>query len=173
MTSKRLGRWPYVLLALVLTLLSAFLLSSCGSDKPDASSVSLDETITGSEWQITLTELPEKENVVGEAGVTYQAKGVYLIVYLQVSNLADETRLFPPDLAKVTDAQGQEFITTSSTPQFAYIQTQPQRGLELLIDSPVPAGATRNTFLMFDIPTDSEGLSLVMDSAEGALELGY
>jgi hypothetical protein len=152
-------------------LLCAAGLTACGAEEADPSKADIGKTLRAGNWEVTLAELPEKRDVVGEEGITYQAEGTYLIAFLQVSNTSEDILLFPPDLVKVRDSQGREFVSTTSTPQFAYQQTH--RDLVLLIDSPVPGGATQDTFLIFDIARGAKDLSLTMEGTQDTLGLGY
>jgi hypothetical protein len=147
-------------------------LAACGSGgEAEADEADIGKTLQASGWEVTLSALPEKSDVVGEEGITYQPQGVYVIVFLEVTNTNDDILLFPPKLPVVTDSQGREYLSTTSTPQFAYWQSR--MDLELLIDSPVPGGATRNTFLLFDVATDAQGLVLSLEGAEDTIDLGY
>ena len=170
--SRLTDRLHMISLVSLIFLLCAVGLTACGGGaEAEADKADIGKTLQASGWEVTLTALPEKKDVVGGEGITYQSEGVYLIVFLEVSNKNDGILLFPPDLVKVTDSQGREFLSTTSTPQFAYWQSRME--LDLLIDSPVPGGATRDTFLMFDVARDAQDLSLSLEGAEDTVSLGY
>jgi len=152
-------------------LLCSVALTACGGGKANPNKADIDKTLSAEGWDVTLTAVPETTNVVGETGITYQAKGIYQIVFLRVTNNNDDIMLFPPDLVKLRDAEGNEYPPTSSTAQFAYLQSHSD--LDLLIDSPVKPGETRNTLLIFDVPNKAQGLVLVMRGVDDTINLGY
>ncbi len=160
------GLWAIVMLSLC-----GAGLAGCSTGKADPDKADIGKMLSAEGWDVTLTGVPEVTNVVGESGITYQAKGVYQIVFLDVTNNNDKTILFPPDLVVLRDAQGNEYPPTSSTIQFAYLQTHSK--IDLLIDSPVKPGDTRHTILIFDVPRDAEGLVLVMRCVDDQINLGY
>jgi hypothetical protein len=161
-----------VAIAGLVLLLCAVGLTACGGGggKANPEKTEIGKMLQAKGWEVTLTGLPEKQTVVGTGGTTSQAKGIYAIVYLRVINRNKDILLFPPSLVKLRDSQGREFEPTGSTVQFAYLQSQSK--LDLLIDSPVKAGDTRETFLIYDIPTDAKDLVLIMEGVNDTIELG-
>jgi hypothetical protein len=157
----------------LITALSvcAVAVAGCSTGKANPEKADIGKTLSAEGWDVTLTGVPEVTNVVGESGITYQAKGVYQIVFLDVTNNNDKTILFPPDLVMLRDSEGNEYPPTTSTIQFAYLQTHSK--IDLLIDSPVKPGDTRHTILIFDVPKAAEGLALVMRGVDDQISLGY
>jgi hypothetical protein len=148
-------------------------LTACGGGggEADPEKADIGKTLQTEGWKFTLTGVPGKESVVGTGGVTSQASGIFVLIPLTVVNENETILLFPPDLLKLQDTQGRQFNPTGSTPQFAYLQAHP--GKELLIDSPVPAGQTRDTVLIFDVPKDAEGLIMIVKGVDDHFNLGY
>lgn len=160
--------------ALVSALfLLLFGLAGCGgSVQLDASKADIGKEITLTPWKITLNGLPETANIVGEGGITYASQnGSFVIVPTVVANQSSDIVLFPKDLVYLQDNQGRKFPLAGSSPQFAYVQGK--QGLDILVDSPLPGGESRNTFLMFDVPGDATGFVLVFSGSDETFKLGY
>jgi len=159
-----------VILAL---LFGAFVLTACGGEeKPDPSQADISKSVVVEGWKITLTGVPDEAPVVGTGGVTHAAQnGTFVIIPATVTNQNTDILLFPDGLLVLKDSQGREFPPTGSTPQFAYLQAQPDK--DMLMDSPVPAGGTRDTVLIFDVPEDARGLVMVVKPTGDTFKLGY
>ena len=150
-------------IALILVLLgSIWGLSGCksGGVSLDANLADLNKPITVDIWKITLKGLHISKDVVGTGGVTRHAdNGTYLIVPAEVINTSKDITLFPNDLVFIKDSTGKEWPASSSTPQFAYKQEHPE--VDLLMDSPLAGGETRNTVLMFDVDRNATGFVMI------------
>lgn len=168
-----LSRTCTVIEAILVLLLSAFVLAACGgAGKPDPSQADINKSVVVEGWKITLTGVPDEAPVVGTGGVTHAAQnGTFVIIPATVTNQNTDILLFPDGLLVLKDSQGREFPPTGSTPQFAYLQAHPDK--DMLMDSPVPAGGTRNTVLMFDVSKDARGWVMVVKPTGDTFKLGY
>jgi hypothetical protein len=161
------------LLAIAL-LLSVLSMAACGGGGPqaDASKADIGKEVVLAPWKFTLSGVPETADVVGEEGITYAAQnGTFVIVPVTVVNEGTDITLFPKDLVFLKDSQGREFPLAGSSPQFAYVQSKP--GMDMLVDAPLIGGQTRNTILMFDVPSDATGFTLTFSGSDEILNLGY
>jgi len=164
----------WTMTALILILLGSTLgLSACKSAASlDANLADLNKPVTAGIWKITLKGLPISENVVGSGGVSHSAEnGTYIIISAEVTNTGTDIVLFPEDLVFLKDSTGKEWPLTNSTPQFAYKQDVPD--IDILMDSPVPGGQTRNTALIFDVDKAATGFVMVFHGYPDTLRLGY
>jgi len=70
----------------------------------------------------------------------------------------------------VTDGQGQQFTPVKSAVQIAYVL---DHGMEPSLDSPLAAGKTRDSVIIFDIPTGAKDLTIGLKGSEESLALGF
>lgn len=164
-----------VVIAYVLLLWGSSLVGCGGgggpaNEKGSTDKASVGRTIKAGTWEVTLTAVAEKIKVVGKGDITYQAKGVYIVVPLKVSNVGSEMQLLGAEEIAVSDAQGREFRPTVSAVQVAYGLP---RGMEIILDSPLAAGASRESIIIYDVPPDATGLQLVLKGSEDRLDLGF
>jgi hypothetical protein len=168
---KLTARALFVALALLPAVLG---MAACGGGGPqaDASKADIGKDVMLAPWKLTLNGVPETADVVGDSGITYAAQnGTFVIVPVTVVNEGSDITLFPKDLVFLKDGQGREFPLAGSSPQFAYIQGK--QGLDMLVDAPLVGGQTRNTILMFDVPSDAAGFTLTFSGSEEIVNLGY
>ena len=166
-----------VVWGLVLLLCSAGL-TACGGGDDEASmaivaseeNAEIGKAIRSQAWEVMITRPLEKVRIVGEGDITYQAEGIYVIVPVKVTNLGDELLMIPRELLRLREAQGQEFQATQSAIQVAYILP---RSMYLLLDSPVDSGETRESVIIYDVPTEARGLKMIMEGTEETLDLGF
>jgi hypothetical protein len=164
----------WTMVSLILALLgSVWGLSGCKSGGAlNASLADLNKPVTADIWKITLKGLPTSKDVIGTGGVTHSAEnGTYIIIPAEVINTGKDITLFPDDLVFIKDSTGKEWPASSSTPQFAYKQEHPE--VDLLMDSPVAGGETRNTVLIFDVDKNATGFVMVFHGYPDTLRLGY
>jgi hypothetical protein len=151
-------------------------LTACGGGEgseavvASAEDVEIGKELQGGDWKVALTKPPEQVKIVGEGDITYQAEGTYIIVFIKVTNSGQALQVVPRELLKVTDGQNQEFSATQSAVQVAYILP---RKMELLLDSPLPAGESRESIIIYDVPSDAGGLKLTMTGVDETIDLGF
>ena len=169
-----------ILGSLVLLLCSAGL-AACGGGgrgggKASAPIVASEEkaeigkALKSQGWEIMITKPSEKLKIVGKGDITYQPEGIFVVVFVKATNISKEMQMIPRDLVILRDAQGREFGVTKSAIQIAYILP---RGMELLLDSPMAPGASRESVLIYDVPTDATELKLTMKGTEETINLGF
>jgi len=152
------------------------LLVGCGggsSAEPvtaDAASVDVNKPLQAGDWEIELLKPPEKIKVVGTGDITYQADGEFLVVFARVSNHGPEMQVVGRDLFTVRDGQGREYTPVKSAVQVAYVL---QHGMEPSLDSPLAAGKSRDSVVIFDVPPDATELTLGLDGTADTLKLGF
>jgi hypothetical protein len=160
----------------LILLAGLALVAGCGRGDDDAASANaaaaeIGKVIKSDQWQAELIKPPEQDGVVGEGNITYQSEnGVYLIVFLKVTNLTATQQVVPRDLFMVSDTQGQAFQATKSAIQVAYVLN---KGMQPLLDAPLAANAARESVVIFDLPADASGLTLQMQGAGDKLALGF
>lgn len=128
------------------------------------------KAIRAGDWEVMVTKPSEKLNIVGKGEITYQPEGIFVIVFVKVTNLGKDLQMIPRELLRLRDAQGREFHATKSAIQVAYILP---RGMELLLDSPMAPGASRESIIIYDVPMKASGLRMTMEGTEETLDLGF
>lgn len=162
--------------ALFLIACCLSILVACGggsSSEPvtaDAASVDINKPLQAGDWEIELLKPPEKIKVVGTGDITYQAEGEFLVVFAKVSNHGQAMQVVGRDLFIARDGQGQEYKPVKSAVQIAYVL---QHGMEPSLDSPLAAGKSRDSVVIFDVSPDATGLTLGLDGTAGTLTLGF
>lgn len=144
--------------------------SSSGPVTADAARVETGTPIQAGDWEVSLLKPPEKVKVVGEGDITYQAEGDFLVVFATISNLGQDMQVVGRDLFTVRDGQGQEYKPVKSAVQIGYVL---QHGLEPSLDSPLAAGISRDSVVVFDVPSSATDLTLGLKGTEETLDLGF
>jgi len=131
--------------------------------------------IQSTSLSLELTGLSEKANVVGaESSVgtqTQQAEtGVFIIIPLKLTNLAEEAELVDKHMIVLQDGQGRQFPPAGPGVQLA---TSLERQTPLLIDNLLQVGQSRDGFVVFDVPEDAGDFRLGLTGSEGVLALGF
>lgn len=163
--------------ALFLIVCCLSVLVACGgggsSAEPvtaDAANVDVNKPLQAGDWEIALLKPPEKIKVVGASDITYQAEGEFLVVFAKVSNHGQEMQVVGRDLFIARDGQGQEYTPVKSAVQIAYVL---QHGMEPSLDSPLAAGKSRDSVVIFDVSPDATGLTFGLDGTADTLRLGF
>jgi hypothetical protein len=173
MGRKSLANTVMTAVLMLTGLVAAFAIAACGGgEQADPAKADIGKAVVIAPWQITLNGVPQTMNVAGEGGITYGAQnGTFVIVPVTVANQGSDTILFPTDLVFLQDGQGRKFPVVGSSPQFAY--QQGHKDLDILIDSPLAGGKSRNTFVMFDVPTDAKSFTMTFNGSDQTFKLGY
>ncbi|MEM7535459.1 MAG: DUF4352 domain-containing protein [Chloroflexota bacterium] len=168
---------PTVLIALCTVLF----LTACGGGGgtgdtiADAASVDTDTTVDTGAWQAKLIKPTEKAKIIGEGNLVYQSeRGMYLIVFVEVTNSSGTLQVVPRDLFKLSDGQGNEYKAVKSAIQVAYVQHKgKEQGLEIILDSPMQNDEVRAGVVVFEIPEEASGLMLSLKDSSETLNTGF
>lgn len=175
--SRRLPTVKCVAVCGLVILLCAAGLTACGdgggSGEPtpmvaSETEVDLGETIPTGDWEIAIARPPEKLLVMGTGDVVLRAEGIYVIVPIEATNLGEEMEIVPWEQVWVRDSQGREFDAGGVGIHAAYAIP---RGIGF--SYPVNPGESRDTIIVFDVPTDATGLRMTTDETEETLALGF
>lgn len=170
-TVKTLAVWGLVF------LLCATGLTACGGGGGGEASMAIvasekevdfDKVIPTGDWEITIAKPPEKLLVMGTGDVVHRAEGIYVIVPVKATNLGEEMEIVPWDQVKVRDAQGREFHAGGVAIHAAYAIPR-----DIGFSYPVNPGESRETIIVFDVPTDATGLRMTTEETEDTLNLGF
>ncbi len=143
---------------------------SSGPTTADAAKVEAGTPIQAGDWEVSLLKPPEKIKIVGSGDITYQADGDFLVVFAKVTNRGQAMQLIGGDLFTVRDGQGQEYEPVKSAVQIAYVL---EHGMEPSLDSPLAAGKSRDSVIIFDVPSSATDLTLGLKGIEETLDLGF
>lgn len=141
-----------------------------------AEDADIGKVIRSGDWEVELIGPAEKQQMIGGdvgggTAITYQAEnGVYVIVPVRVTNHMKEMDVVPRDLLVLVDDQGNQAPGCHSTIQVAYVH---MFEIDLLLDSPLAAGATRDSVCLFDISTDASGLELGVKGTTETFAVGF
>ena len=181
-----------------LTLLGCILfLTSCGGDGQapgipptiTAESADVGLSIRSDEWEVTLLDLPHKDEVVGdesEKGIELiteyevaarEAQGIWLVVNVRFTNVGEDNMILDKTV-QVADDQGRLFPLGDRLVHSSQVMiADPERWGNLLAhqlsQNVQVAGQSREGPLVFDVPTDATGLSLVLKGTDDSLDLGF
>ncbi len=117
-------------------------------------------------WQATLLR-PDYARVVEGPVAGIKPAGQFVIVLLAVSNTSDVPRPMPHDLFALIDEHGQVYPPDRAT-SMAYLElyARGQWG-DLAIDDAVPSGGLYSIPLLFDVPSQTTSLFLIMGRQTG------
>ena len=141
-----------------------------------AEDADIGKVIRSGDWEVELIGPAEKQQMIGGdvgggTAITYQAEnGVYVIVPVRVTNNMKEMDVVPRDLLVLVDDQGNQALGCHSTIQVAYVH---MFEIDLLLDSPLAAGATRDSVCLFDVSTDASGLKLGVKGSTETFAVGF
>ena len=143
------------------------------------------KAIQSQRWEITLAGSAVMVGQVGSGTAKMrkyfdfgirEAEGLFLIVPVQLTNGADEMRMFTTKSSQliVTDAQGRE-TPLAGAPVNMTATYDDERWGELenqLVQNPMEAGLTWEGPLVFDVPADATGLRMSFVGSDKSLILG-
>ena len=147
------------------------------------------KSIRSDEWELTLLDLPHKDEVVGdesEKGIElitqYQvaareAQGIWLIAPVRLTNVGEDNMILDKTI-QVVDDQGRLFplgdrLVHSSEVMIADPERWGRRLENQLSQNVQAAGVTREGPLIYDVPADATGLRLILKGTEDSLDLGF
>ena len=153
------------------------------------------ETIEGAGWRVTLLDAPERMKMLGgEAlggegvgeyvdfgtGVSYSddditADGVFLALAVEVTNTSDEEQYLSSGTLQVMDSSGQGYKAGAYIEHtvFVWITERWMKKEHIIIPGVMDPGVTRQGPAIYDVPEDATDLKLVIDGAEGSINLGF
>ena len=148
------------------------------------------KTIEAEGWIITLIEPPIQapevgsgtadvyDQAAGEEGSewgTRVADGIWLILPVEVTNQTGDMAFLPSKLPRVTDEQGREFELESRAIHLPYVNASERWGKRenQLVQNVLDADVTLEGPLIYDVATDSTGLTLNMEGADTTIDLGF
>ena len=149
------------------------------------------KTLQAQGWVVTLIEQPEQRKQVGTGAATRTgqgsvgeqgsesgariADGLWLIVPVELTNSTGEMVLLSKRLLIVTDAQGQEYQFRGREIHAPHIYSSERWGEteNQLVQNPMDTGVTRQGPLIYDVPEDAAGLTLVMEGTDETIDLGF
>ncbi|MCX7791375.1 MAG: hypothetical protein N2378_12100 [Chloroflexaceae bacterium] len=116
-------------------------------------------------WSITLLRPDYAVTLDGAIG-DLRPSGRFVLAVVAVSNNQPQPRRIPPDLFVVRDASGRAYppVPGASSAYLALYQ-RAQRGDLALEDEFAPSSGMRSVPLLFDVPPDAGGLSLLVPAA--------
>lgn len=185
----------------LLLLLSAV---SCGEQDAasqartaKAENAEVGKSIEGAAWRVTLLEPPEQmKTVQGDIGSTrgaalhlvefnidgrslgeehVTAKGVYVMVPIELTNISDEPQMMSGSVLQVIDSKAQEHAGAGHLEHVVYVWTN-ERWLDKtheLVPYVFDVGDVREGPVIFDIPEDATGLTLKMKGTDEVIDLGF
>ena len=154
-------------------------------DSPDVGKV-----LRGQGWVAKLLAQPEQTKQVGEGASdartemdemgrgrsgTREAEGMWLILSIEVVNETGEMAFLPKDLLTVTDGQGREYPLEGLTIHAPLIWTDERWGTNdnQLVQNVIKTDIAYEGPLMYDVPEDATGLTLVMAGTDETIDLGF
>ena len=200
--SGRTSRRCVGLLALVLVLGVAGCGGAGGEAEPapetgieKVEGAAVGETIEGAGWRVTLLDAPERMKMLGGevlggegvgeyvdfgTGVSYSddditADGVFLALAVEVANVSDEEQYLSSSTLQVMDSGGQGYKAGAYIEHtvFVWITERWMKKEDIIIPGVMDPGVTVQGPAVYDVPEDATGLKLVIDGAEGSIDLGF
>ena len=146
-------------------------------------------SIRSDEWEVTLLDLPHKDEIVGdesEKGIElitqYQvaareAQGIWLVAPVRLTNVGDDNMILDKTI-QVVDDEGRLYplgdrLVHSSQVMIADPERWGKPVENQLSQNVQAAGVTREGPLVYDVPADATGLRLVLKGTEDSLNLGF
>ena len=144
-----------------------------------AQSAGIGETLQSEEFEIALLDLPEMRDQVGgnvEGDLTPRfANGMFVVITVQLTNHAEESRILPARVFQVMDEQGRSFKVEHGWihRDFVWADERWMSDENYIPQNFLDSGATRDGPLIYDIAKDSTGLSLVIEDGDASIDLGF
>ena len=152
-----------------------------------AENAEVGESLESQDYELTLIDQPYESKLVGglvkgggqlltEYGtVVREAKGVWLVIPVRLTNSSEEVRVLSRDAFIVKDAQGREFRVGGRLEHQAHV-FEVERWMSndhYLVENPMSAGQTREGPLIYDVAEDSTGLRMTVEGTEVSFSLGF
>ena len=178
-------------ICLCVTLVSACSGEEATPEVKLAESAEVGKTLQGGGWLVTLLEQPELTKQVGSGSGTETtggmsegggqtgvriADGLWLVVTIEMVNDSGDFAMYPKDLLTVTDAQGTEYEVGNRKVIGPLINADDRwegQSKNQLINWVFEVGLPREGPLVFGVPEDPTGLTLVMEGTEETIDLGF
>ena len=160
-----------------------------------AEGAAVGETIEGAGWRVKLLDAPERMKMLGGevlggegvgehvhfgTGVSYRdddvtADGVFLALAVEVTNMSDEEQYLSSSTLQVMDSGGQGYKAGAYIEHtvFVWITERWMKKENIIIPGVMNPGVTVQGPAVYDVPEDATGLKLVIDGAEGSIDLGF
>ena len=162
-----------------------------------AENAEVGNSIEGDVWQVTLLEPPEQmKTVQGDIGSTrgaalhlpgfnvdgrslgeehVTAKGVYLMVPIEITNISGEPQMMSGTVLHVIDSEAQEYEGAGRLEHIVHVWTNERWLNETheLVPHVFDVGDMREGPVIFDVPEDATGLTLVMKGTDETIDLGF
>ena len=172
---------------LCLTLASACSSENATPEGKTADSAEVGKTIEAQGWVVTLVDPPEQRKEVGEADVHYEeweeygfpsiatTEDLWLILSTEVTNDTGEMALLPQRLLKVRDAQGREYGLAGKMVHWPliWVDARWMKEESYFFADVFDNGVTLEGPLIYEVPEDATGLTLVMEGTEETIDLGF
>ena len=142
-------------------------------------------------WEVTLIDQPEQTKRVGSGAASSRtasgdgfggqsgsrdSEGIWLILTVEVVNATGEMGFIPKALLTVMDDQGGKYEPAGVTDAVASLINADERWerMENQLNLWVfEVGDAREGPLVFDVPEDATGLTLVMEGTDEIIDLGF
>ena len=146
-------------------------------------------SIRSEDWEITLVDLPYKDDVVGDESeegigqITWyetgerEAEGTFLIAPIKITYLGDAEDMIMPGHLGLVDDQGNEIPVADRVVHLSaiWIHNPDRWGSDdnWLLPVILDAQQSREGPVIFDVSPDATGLRLVLKGTEETLDLGF
>lgn len=142
------------------------------SPSPTPQVRSSDETIRGPQWEYRVwsATMPKSMEFLG-----LQAKGAYILVTLEVTNLAQENVAATEDDFSLLDSKGRSYVVDPGHARFTQMPFRLRDGRtaqSARLGERVPPGVPVVLTLLFDVNPDGESWDLVLKRTAYAVRLG-
>ena len=138
------------------------------------------------QWTVTLIDAPYTAETTGSGAVGYisygtqdrgtaEAEGIFVILPVELTNGADDIRMFGKASGLVVaDEQGRETELASGRPHLTLVYSSERWGEfeNQIFQNPMEAGVTWEGPLVFDVPKDATGLTLRFRGSDESIDLG-